>query len=161
MTLEEAINLHDAKASKIIEVPVVVKECHGRNAFRLAYQIQDANKSATPLTMIDYAERIWADKGTQEEIADMLGWSVSKVKDYTRLSEICEEAWSLIVATYVNAEKPKKKSGATKKVANATFSEGMLRLILKLESWQPKHTRISPKQPLRGVSVATLAKRHK
>ena len=79
------------------------------------------------------------------------------MKDYTRLSEICEEAWSLIVATYVNAEKPKKKSGAIKKVAKATFSEGMLRPILKLESWQPEHTRISPKQPLRGVSVATLA----
>ncbi len=68
--------------------------------------------------------------------ADILGWSVPKVKQYSALNIIDEKAWAVIVTTFDNAEKLHSQSGVTEKVTDVTFTEGLLRNILDLTDWQ-------------------------
>ncbi len=64
---------------------------------------------------------------TQQETADILGWSVTKVKNYSALSKVTELAWSAIV-TEINS--------VTEEVTNVTFTEGILRPIIPLSESQ-------------------------
>jgi len=79
------------------------------------------------MTFIDYAEFIWKQDCTQQETADILGWSVTKVKNYSALSKVTELAWSAIVTSI---------SSVTEEVTNVTFTEGILRPIIPLSESQ-------------------------
>ena len=57
---------------------------------------------------------------TQAEIGEKIGWSESKVKDYSRLL-------NAIVAKVLILGKKHQTGRATVKVANATFTEGWFR----------------------------------
>jgi len=52
-----------------------------------------------------------------------LGWSVTKVKNYSALSKVTQKAWDAIVTNV---------SSVTEEVTNVTFSEGILRPIIPL-----------------------------
>lgn len=88
------------------------------------------------MTFVDFAEFIWKQTGTQQQTADVLGWSVSKVKQYSALDAISKDAWSLIVTTFETTEKSRSQSAVTEKVTSVTFNENMLRPIINLADCQ-------------------------
>jgi len=57
---------------------------------------------------------------TQAEIGEKIGWSTTKVKDYSRLL-------TTVVAEVLSMAKTHEQGRATKKVATATFTEGWFR----------------------------------
>ena len=62
---------------------------------------------------------------------DILGWSLSKVKQYSALKAICPEAWGKVTQTQKCIEL-QQGEGVTEKVTNVTFSKGILRPIINL-----------------------------
>jgi site-specific DNA-methyltransferase (adenine-specific)/modification methylase len=92
------------------------------------------------MTMVAYAEFVWArskEEKNQDEIANMLGWHVSKVKKYSALSQIYKEAWDIIVPTFEDSIIVSPDEDGTEKVPNGTiFAEGLLRNILDLTPQQ-------------------------
>lgn len=76
----------------------------------------------TPIGVSETGENL-----TQREIGEVLGWSRSKVADYSALREICAEAWSLIVATFENIATEENGGSATGIVAGATFESSCAR----------------------------------
>jgi hypothetical protein len=108
-----------------------------KETYRQAKKVSnEASETSVPMTFVNYAEFIWGQEGTQQEVAEILGWSVSKVKDYSRLKKIDSEAWKVVVATFYSLTELQHDSRATEKVANATFTEGLLRPICNLTATQ-------------------------
>ena len=105
-------------------------------AKQIAFRENAANEESIPMTFVDFAEFIWKQNGTQQQTADVLGWSVSKVKNYSALDDIAKDAWSLIVTTFEIGGKSQSESGVTLKVTDVTFSEGLLRPIINLADCQ-------------------------
>ena len=105
-------------------------------AKQIAFRENAANEESIPMTFVDFAEFIWKQTGTQQQTADVLGWSVSKVKNYSALDNIAKDAWSLIVTTFEIGGKSQSESGVTLKVTDVTFSEGLLRPIINLSDSQ-------------------------
>ena len=108
---------------------------------REAIELNRASEDAKPMTFVDYAELIWrklaADGVTQQKAADELGWQLSKLKMYAGLKSVCSEAWDVVkVAINGEAATQVDEDDATNKVATATFTEGLLRNILDLDSSQ-------------------------
>ncbi len=70
------------------------------------------------MTFVDHAEFIWNETGTQQQIADVMGWSRGKVSQYAMLKTLKEyvlevdnektivdnPAWELIATTFENNE---------------------------------------------------------
>lgn len=82
-------------------------------------------------------QKIDGEGQTQQAVADAIGWALSKLKMYAALRSICDEAWDIIkVATNSGYATDSKDDDATEIVANATFTEGLLRNILDLEPAQ-------------------------
>lgn len=110
------------------------------NLDREAIELNKASEDALPMTFVDYAELVWSRLGegqTQQAVADAIGWALSKLKMYAALRSICDEAWDIIkVATNSGYATDSKEDDATEIVANATFTEGLLRNILDLEPAQ-------------------------
>ena len=52
------------------------------------------------MTFVDFAEFIWKQTGTQQQTADVLGWSRGKVSQYDMLDNISKEAWAIIATTF-------------------------------------------------------------
>jgi hypothetical protein len=88
------------------------------------------------MTFVDFAEFIWKQTGSQKETAEVLGWSVSKIKNYSALEDISKKAWTAIVTTFEVCEKAQVESGVTSKVTDVTFTEGLLRPIINLSDSQ-------------------------
>jgi site-specific DNA-methyltransferase (adenine-specific) len=65
----------------------------------------------------------------KEEIHD-------KVKKYSALSNICPEAWSVVVTTFEENDNIQKNKDGTIKVPVGTFTEGLLRDVLDLLPYQ-------------------------
>ena len=64
---------------------------------------------------------------TDDRLLD-LTWSLSKVKQYSALKAIGDEAWNLIkVTTFASSVTVDGDSDVTEKVTVVTFSEGLLR----------------------------------
>ena len=64
---------------------------------------------------------------TDDRLLD-LTWSLSKVKQYSALKAIRDEAWNLIkVTTFASSVTVDGDSDVTEKVTTVTFSEGLLR----------------------------------
>ena len=105
------------------EIPCIQKEFTDIERKKYAFQANEASETCVPMTFVDYAEFIWSEDGTQQETADILGWSVDKVKKYSGLSKVTQIAWDAIV-TQIN--------GVTEEVTIGTFSEGLMRPIVNL-----------------------------
>ncbi len=103
---------------------------------QIAIKNNEASKTSIPTTLCDYAEFIWkkAEQGrTQEEIAGILGWSRSKVLNYSQLSSICKDAWKMIDTTFDLAVSTNKWDDvSTIDTIVSPFTEGLLRHILPL-----------------------------
>ena len=90
--------------------------------------------------MHDSAELIWrlAKEGkTQPQIADILGWKISKVSNYALLQNISEEAWKVISTTTEKAVGVDGEEGVGAiSTGVETFTENLLRSILPLTKEQ-------------------------
>jgi hypothetical protein len=76
-------------------------------------------------------------KTPEQQIGDdMLQWSEEKVKHYSALSGICNEAWEIIVTTFEWGRNLTSEDAVTKEVTPVTFTETLLREILSLNSEQ-------------------------
>ena len=99
-----------------------------------------------PHTLVTYAEFVWARSAektaegkkryTQDQMADMLGWSREKLKDYSALAKISNTAWQNIGATFEQSDQSNDNSMAPLNGATAPFSERLLRSILDLRAPQ-------------------------
>ena len=76
---------------------------------------------------------------TQQEVADELDWSRSKVSRYNSLSRISSEAWDVIVTTVTNNVTAKSDGHTGKGTFVVTFSERLLRTIVPLTDDQQEH----------------------
>jgi len=136
-----------ACALELASVPCLVK--HGLpedEMYRLAIQSNNASVTSVPMTMVAYAEFIWArleektedDKKryTQGDAANMLGWSKDSVQDYASLRKIDSQAWGIVTANFENGADGEENGVATSKTATAVFSENLLRSILSLTTEQ-------------------------
>ncbi len=125
-----------AKKLGLLSAPCVIKaELIEQERYKLALQSNNAAETVVTSTMVTNAEFVWAraeEEYTQQEIADMLGWSLSKVKNYSALSAICDEAWEIIVTSFENKRDHSADEDVTSKVTSVTFTETLLRDILDL-----------------------------
>ena len=124
------------RALGIESIPVIIKNVTDEQAKQIAFRENAANEESIPMTFVDFAEFIWKQTGTQQQTADVLGWGISKVKNYSALDDIAKDAWALIVTTFESGDKSQEESGVTSKVTDVTFTEGLLRTILSLSDSQ-------------------------
>lgn len=66
----------------------------------------------------------------------MMGWGLSKVKNYSALSDISPKAWDVVVTTFEDNRDHDADDTVTAKVTGVTFSETLLREILHLSPTQ-------------------------
>lgn len=127
-----------AKAAGLDEIPHII-ETPG-NLRVAAHERNRVSTNALPETFVDHAEEIWSmlDSGmTQQRVADEIGWSLSKVKQYSRLDIISPLVWQTIVTEFQKNVTGIKDNDVSIKVTNVT--EGLLRNILDLtETHQDK-----------------------
>lgn len=127
---EAAQALSLAAAPCLLTPPLTVQE-----QLILAWQSNYATETLVPSTLVTYAEFIWArlESGeTQQAIAEVLGWSREKVKDYAALHKICPPAWEYIGATFEKTASFSEEGVAPTIGATAPFTERLLREILLL-----------------------------
>lgn len=97
-----------------------------------------ASETVVPTTFVDDAELVWRElqpigKLKQEELADALGWSRSKVLNFSRLRDIAPEAWKVVSdTTSEQSVSPEDEDGVSKNDTTVSFTEGLLRSILPL-----------------------------
>ena len=109
------------------------------NLDKEAIDLNRASEDALPMTFVDYAELVWKriEEGqTQQAIAERLGWSRGQVAKYAMLSDICSEAWAVIVPTVRDYGTRYQNDDGTQIVPTGTFTEGLLRSILSLRPEQ-------------------------
>jgi site-specific DNA-methyltransferase (adenine-specific)/modification methylase len=124
-----------AKALGIAEVPCVIEqEMTEGELYKLALQSNDAAETVVPSTLVTFAEFVWSrsEQYTQQEIAEMLGWSREKVAQYSALKQIDSLAWQQIVTTFENSGNKVDEDVVTQTVTTVTFTERLLRSILNL-----------------------------
>ncbi len=88
-----------------------------------------------PTYFTDDAEFIWRELEAgykQQDMADMLGWSRDKVKNYKALDNIHKDVWEIIGTTFQNIVPIETENGVPSNGTNVPFSEGLLRNILDL-----------------------------
>lgn len=131
--------LQALKRLGITEAPAIIIEGLTENEeLKIAHQSNVASESFIPTTFIDDAELIWKklDEGlTQKQLAEVLGWSRDKIKNYNALSKISFKAWEIVGTTF-NINSPNQNNFDVPEdgtnVPNSIFSEGLLRNILFL-----------------------------
>ena len=129
--------LEAAIAQGLETVPALIVEppANELEAIKQARESNEAAETVVPTTFVDDAELIWRmlDEEKQQDVADALTWSLSKVKQYSALKSIGNEAWSLVkVTTFASSVTVDVDSDVTEKVTTVTFTEGLLRNILDL-----------------------------
>lgn len=134
---------HRVKAAKLLGLERIPAEFAEFSSYeeklKRAVSGNNAAETMIPTNFPDHAERIWrwAEDGlTQQQIAEVQGWSREKVKDYVALKNICKGAWSVIGATFRLAEKNCTEDHAPTSGAIAPFTEGLLRDIISLQPHQ-------------------------
>jgi len=146
-----------AKGLGITSVPCVIKtELTEAELYQIAMQSNNAAETVVPSTLVTHAEFIWArlaevderdpepdpekkkKKYTQSDVGKMLGWDQPTVRNYAALQKICPEAWQIIVTTFEKTVTPSAEGAVTSNVTPVTFTENLLRSILKLIPDQQK-----------------------
>jgi len=124
----------------ITSIPCLVKYGLSEDEmYKLAIQSNEASGAVVPMTMVSYAELVWERSKEGKNLFDigiMLGWSEAKTKQYSALSAICGEAWSVIVTTFEGDQSSVSEDEVTKEVTTVTFTERLLREILDLTAEQ-------------------------
>ena len=115
------------RALGIESVPVIIKNVTDEQAKQIAFRENAANEESIPMTFVDFAEFIWKQTGTQQQTADVLGWSRGKVSQYDMLDNISKEAWAIIATTFEEQEKLPAKSSVAANATVVAFSERLLR----------------------------------
>jgi hypothetical protein len=91
--------------------------------------------NSLPETLVDHAEEIWsmlATDKTQQQVADEIGWTRTKVANYAALYSISPKAWQDIVTKFQKALTKTNNDGVTTFVTGVTITENLLRNILSL-----------------------------
>lgn len=117
--------LEAALAAGLTCVPCLIKaNLTEQECYTLALRSNSATETVVPSTLVTYTEFIKArsEHYTQVQIAEMLGWSREKVKDYGRLSQISSAAWDVIGETFEAShheqqEGPSPQNGETSPLA--------------------------------------------
>lgn len=125
---------HESAPAIIIE-----QEMTDAGKKKLARQVNEATESLIPTNFIDDAEFIWqeADAGkTQAEIAEIMGWSREKVRNYLSLKNISEDAWEIIGTTFEKDVPVDEEEVVPRDGTIVPFTEGLLRSIIHLTSDQ-------------------------
>jgi DNA modification methylase len=135
-----------AKEEGIALVPCLIKYGMSEDEmYRLAIQSNNASVTSVPMTMVSYAEFIWARLAETDEngkpvkqvkVAKMLGWNADSVQDYASLRKIDSQAWEIVTANFENGSDGEENGVAASKTAIAVFSENLLRSILPLTPGQ-------------------------
>jgi len=116
-------------------LPAIIKEnLTDIQEKQLATQCNLASETIIPTTFVDDAEFIWQEleNHTQQEVGEMLGWSLSKIKQYSALKAINKEAWEIIVTSFQLVNTKFEEDVVTQKVTTVTFSGRLLKEILQL-----------------------------
>lgn len=106
---------------------------------REAIELNRASEDALPMSFVDYAEMVWRKQDadvTQKAIAEELGWSREKVRDFATLAKIDRRAWEVVGATFRVGAAAQDEDIAPSFGATAPFTEGLLRNILFLTADQ-------------------------
>jgi len=105
------------------------------NLDKEAIDLNRASEDALPMTFVDYAELVWkriAEGQTQQAIAERLGWSREAVKNYSSLSKITSEAWSIVGTTIRGVGVVRTEGDVPLNGTTVPFTENLLRSILPL-----------------------------
>ena len=81
-------------------------------------------------TFVDHAEEIWtllATGKTQQAVADEIGWSREKVRNFANLENISPVAWDKVVDAFEKTSTIDKNGVSTKIVDGSTITESILR----------------------------------
>lgn len=106
---------------------------------REALELNRASEDSLPMTFVDEAEllRRRLDGGsTQQALADEMGWSREKVKNYSALSKICKEAWEIVGTTISELVTVRELGDVPSNGTGVPFTENLLRSIIQLEPAQ-------------------------
>jgi DNA modification methylase/ParB-like chromosome segregation protein Spo0J len=133
--------LEAAIAEGLETVPALIVEppANELEAIKQARESNEASETVVPTTFVDDAELIWRllENEKQQEVADALSWSLSKVKQYSALNAINSKAWSFIKVTILGlVVTDDDDDDGNPKVTNGNFSERLLRNILDLKPRQ-------------------------
>lgn len=151
-----------AKSLGIDIAPCVVKDVLGdAERYMLAFQSNGAAEAVVPSTLVTYAEFIWAriaeedergrKKYTHADIGKMIAWDKQMVFRYAALRDICDEAWSIISATFEKSTENGKSvdgdgdSFVDVKSTVVDFSENLLRNILPLKDYPTQQVELCRK----------------
>lgn len=132
-----------ARRLEISRIPAqVYEDLTPNDEYRIAYESNAGHDAIVPQDWTDNAEFIWSLAGlgkTQAEIAEIMRWSVSLVKQYSALRAISSEAWQIVVVTVkaglVTTQDTDPVTAAVTTVTGV-FTEGLLRSITSLTSEQ-------------------------
>ena len=148
--------LEAASAAGLTCVPCLIKaNLTEQECYTLALQSNSAAETVVPSTLVTYTEFIKArsEHYTQMQIADMLGWSREKVKDYGRLSQIASEAWNVIGETFEASHHDQQEGPSPRNGEISPFTEWLLRSIIDLSAAQQLGLGIDPILGGRTVNV--------
>jgi site-specific DNA-methyltransferase (adenine-specific) len=132
-----------ARRLEVARVPAQVYEDLAPNdEYRIAYESNAGHDAVVPQDWTDNAEFIWSLAGLgkpQAEIAEIMGWNVSLVKQYSALRGISSEAWQIVVVTTKAGSVTAQDSDAvttTVTPVTGVFTENLLRSITSLTAEQ-------------------------
>jgi hypothetical protein len=97
---------------------------------REALELNEATEELLPMSFVDHAELVWrklADGQTQQAVADEMGWTRERVRDYAALQKISSETWTVIGATFRKIAPNEADGCAPNFGASAPFTEGRIR----------------------------------
>lgn len=130
-----------AKKLGLTSVPCMIKdELTEQDQYKLALESNNAAETVVPSTLVTHAEFVRArinENYTLPAIAEIMGWSRDKVKNYSMLRNIRKKAWQVIGTTFENSV-PDDGEGFVLITGTTvpTFTEGLLRDILQLRAPQ-------------------------
>lgn len=120
-------------------IHVVADDLDDSGKKRRARQANDAAEAVVPTTFVDDAELIWREldaKKTQEQVAEIMGWSRGRVSQYAMLEGITKAAWRVIATTFERDVASDAEADVAEIATSVAFTEGLLRSILNLRAPQ-------------------------
>lgn len=128
--------LEAARRAGLKEIPHVIET--PENIRKAAHERNRVASNALPETFVDHAEEIWrmlSTGMTQQQVADELGWSREKVRNYSNLENISPVAWDALAREIQNGV-PSGSDGAVPQFGTPVpFTENLLRNILDLTEY--------------------------
>jgi hypothetical protein len=96
-----------------------------------------AHDAVVPQTFVDDAQLVWtriASGRTQEHVAQIVGWTREKVKNYAALKNLCPDAWAIVGTSFHDSvPQPKEESVPDNGTpVPSPFNEYILRDIVAL-----------------------------